>query len=363
MKKLLAVILVLSMTLVAFVGCAKEQSAPAPAPAPQDQPNDEPKQDEPKQDEPKQEEPLAEGEVKTGLAVVTSVEKSTDATADTEGVSESDSIVVAVTVDKDGKVVKAAMDIAQTAIKFNAEGKVTSDLAAVYKSKQELKEDYGMKKASKIGKEWYEQANAFADYAVGKTATEIGCIEADDADVVSSVTVEIDGFKDAFLKAIANAENLGAQAGDKLGIAINTKIDGSIDAADGKDGMTQAYSLYAATTFDADGKVTSSIFNGSQANVNFDAAGKITTDLTAPVLSKNELKEAYGMKKASKIGKEWYEQAASFAEYVVGKTSPDVVCIATDDGGHATDADLVSSVTFSIGTFQTLVDKAYSTAK
>ncbi len=355
MKKLLALILVLSMTLFAFVGCAKEQPAPAPQ--------------EPAKEEPKQEEPAtAEGAVKTGLAVITSVGKSKDAAADAEGTAQSDSVIVAVTVDKDGKVVKAAIDTAQTAIKFNAEGKVTSDLTASYKSKQELKEEYGMGKASSLKKEWYEQANALADFVVGKTIEEIKAIPTDDkgvttdADLVSSVTIKINGYKDAFEQAMANAQDLGANAEDKLGLGVLTTIEKSKDATD-KDGVAQAYSTYTATTFDADGKITSSIINASQANVNFDATGKITTDLTAPVLTKNELGDAYGMKKASKIGKEWYEQAAAFAEFIVGKTVEEVKGFATDETGHNTEADLVSSVTFGIDGFKLIVEEAFNTAK
>ena len=360
MKKLLALILVLSIALFAFVGCAKEQPAPAPS--------EEPKTEEPKTEEPKTEEPSAEGEVKTGLAVVTSLGKSKDAAADAEGTAQSDSVVVGVIVDSEGKVIKAAIDTAQTAIKFNAEGKVTSDLTTSYKSKQELKEEYGMVKASKIGKEWYEQANALAEYVVGKTAEEIKAIPTDagvptDADLVASVTIKIEGYQEALAQAIENAQALGADAEDKLGLGILTTIDKSKDATADAAGLAQAYSTYTVTTFDADGKITSSIMNASQANVNFDATGKITTDLAAPVLTKNELGDEYGMRKASKIEKEWNEQAAAFAEYIVGKTVEEVKAFETDETGHNTEADIVSSVTFGIDGFKLILEEALNTAK
>lgn len=360
MKKLLALILVLSIALFAFVGCAKEQPAPAPS--------EEPKTEEPKTEEPKTEEPSAEGEVKTGLAVVTSLGKSKDAAADAEGTAQSDSVVVGVIVDSEGKVIKAAIDTAQTAIKFNAEGKVTSDLTTSYKSKQELKEEYGMVKASKIGKEWYEQANALAEYVVGKTAEEIKAIPTDagvptDADLVASVTIKIEGYQEALAQAIENAQALGANAEDKLGLGILTTIDKSKDATADAAGLAQAYSTYTVTTFDADGKITSSIMNASQANVNFDATGKITTDLAAPVLTKNELGDEYGMRKASKIEKEWNEQAAAFAEYIVGKTVEEVKAFETDETGHNTEADIVSSVTFGIDGFKLILEEALNTAK
>ncbi len=155
---------------------------------------------------------------------------------------------------------------------------------------------------------------------------------------------------------------MGATADDKLGLGINTTIDKSKDAAADAEGQTQAYSIYTAATFDADGKITSNVIDASQATVKFDAAGKISTDLTAPVKTKVELGDEYGMRGASKIGKEWFEQAASFSEYVLGKTSEEVAAIAVD-GGKATDADLVSSVTVGIDEFQLVIEKAAATAK
>lgn len=359
MKKILALLLILTMSLFAFAGCAKEQPST-------EQPSEQPEAEEPGEEP--AEEPAGNG-VKTGLAVVTSVEKSKDAAADAEGLGQSDSVVVAVTVDADGKVIKAAIDTAQTKINFSTEGKVTSDLTAVYKSKQELKEEYGMATASSLGKEWYEQANALAEYFVGKTAEEIKAIPTDetgvptDADLVSSVTVKINDYKAAAEKAIANAQDLGAAADDKLGLGVVTTIDKSKDATAEAEGQTQASSTFAAATFDADGKITSSIIDAAQPTIKFDATGKITTDLTATVKTKNELGDDYGMRGSSGIGKEWFEQADAFTKYVVGKTAEEVKGLAVDEEGHATDADLTSSVTVSIDGFQEVIEKASSTSK
>jgi len=350
MKRIISLILVLAMSLFAFAGCAKGETQS------------------PVVNEPKTGEPSTGDAVKTGLAVITSIEKSKDATADAEGFGQSDSVVVAVTVDKDGKVVKAAIDTAQTKINFSTEGKVTSDLSSAYKSKQELKDEYGLKGASTLNKDWYEQANSLADYFAGKTVDEIKAIPTDtagvptDADLVSSVTIKINDYKEAVEKAVANAQDMGATADDKLGLGINTTIDKSKDAVAGAEGQTQAYSVYTATTFDATGKITSNVVDASEATVKFDDTGKISTDLTVPVKTKVELGDEYGMIGASKIGKEWYEQAASFSEYVLGKTSEEVVAMAVE-GGKATDADLVSSVTIGIDGFQVVIEKAASTAK
>ncbi|HQO94903.1 MAG TPA: hypothetical protein PK516_03510, partial [Sedimentibacter sp.] len=311
------------------------------------------------------EEPLAEGAVKTGLAVISSVEKSKDA-GEKDGLAQTDSVIVAVTVDKDGKIVQTIIDTAQTKIEFSKEGKIIPDLNTVFKSKQELKEEYGMGKASSIEKEWYEQANALAEYVKGKTVEEVKAIAVDEtgvtteADLVSSVTIKINPYKEAIEKAVANAENLGADASDKLGLGVITTIAKSKDATADAEGLAQAYSTYTVATFDADGKVTSSIIDASQANVKFDNTGKITTDLAVAPLTKVELGEDYGMKKASAIGKEWYEQADAFADYVVGKTVEEIKGIAVDESGHATEEDLVSSVTVGIVDLKTIFEKAYN---
>ncbi len=77
--------------------------------------------------------------------------------------------------------------------------------------------------------------------------------------------------------------------------------------------------------------ITSSIIDASITDVTFSKEGKITSNINAAIQTKNELGDAYGMKQASSIGKEWNEQAAAFAQYVVGKTLDDVKGIAVNE--------------------------------
>ncbi len=305
--------------------------------------------------------------VKTGLAVISSIAKSKDAGKE-DGLGQVDSTVVAVTVDKDGKIVKCAIDAAQTKINFSAAGKITTDLKKEFKSKQELKTEYGMNKASKIGKEWNEQADAFANYVVGKTVAEVKGIALNaegvpsDKELSATVSIHIADLTAAIEKAVNNAKDLGAKAGDKLGLGVATNISKSADAGE-KDGVAQAYSNYTATTFGADGKVTSCVIDASQSNVNFTKAGKITSDLKAPLKSKSELGADYGLAKASKIKKEWFEQTEALAKYVVGKTVDEIKGIAVNAEGVPSQAELTSSVTIHIGDYQAVIAKAVATAK
>lgn len=307
------------------------------------------------------------GALKTGLGIVTSIASSADA-GEKDGLAQTDSTVAAVLVDAQGKIVACKIDAAQTKINFSAEGKIVTPLDTVFKTKQEKKEEYGMKKASGIQKEWNEQADAFAAYVTGKTLAEVKGIALNeenrpaDAELSSSVTIHVNDLIAAVEKAVSNAQDLGAKSGDKLGLGIVTTIDKSTDAAADKDGLAQAYSTYTAVSFGADGKITSSIIDASQSNVNYNASGKLTTDKNTEVKTKNELGEAYGMKKASGIKKEWNEQAAAFAAYVKGKTLDEVKGIALKEGAPA-DAELASSVTVHVTDFITVIEKAAQDAK
>ena len=107
-----------------------------------------------------------------------------------------------------------------------------------------------------------------------------------------------------------------------------------------------------------DGVITSCTIDSLQAKVGFDAAGVITADLTAPVQTKNQLGENYGMVAWGGAIAEWDAQAASFAAYITGKTAADVAGIAVTETTAPAEADLAASVTIKIGGFQDLIAKA-----
>ena len=353
MKKLLTLLLSLTLVVSMLTACGKSDDGkkdPTVAPTKKAETTTAPTNA-----------PTTEGAAKTGLAVITSLEKSANP-GDADGLAQVDSTVVAVLVGADGKIISCKIDASQAKINFSKEGKLVTDLKTTFKSKQELGTEYGMTKASKIGKEWNEQANAFASYVEGKTVEEVKGIALkegvpSDADLASSVTIHVSDYIAAIEKAVANAQDLGAKSTDKLGLSVTTDLGQSKDASADAEGLAQAYSFYSAVTT-ADGKITSCYIDASQGSVNFDTKGTITTDLKVAPQTKQELKEAYGMKKVSKIGKEWNEQANAFAAYATGKTADEVKGIAISKEGLASDADLVSSVTVHVSPFITIVEKA-----
>ena len=125
--------------------------------------------------------------------------------------------MAATAFDADGLVVGTIIDTAQVRVDFDAEGKLTSDLEAELKTKKELKEDYGMKPVSEIGKEWYEQIAALEDWMVGKTVEEIVNMPVKERDpahqhvpdveeLTSSVTITVEGYLEAVQRSFDNAK-------------------------------------------------------------------------------------------------------------------------------------------------------------
>lgn len=304
-----------------------------------------------------------EGAVKTGLYIGTGLGESKNASAEEEGVVKYDVTVVAVTVDDNGVIRSCIIDSVGAEVKFDAAGAVTSDVKAQVLTKNELGENYGMKLYAGSAYEWYEQAAAVAQYAVGKTAEELksGVVnesdKAVDADLASVATIKIGSYVDGIIAAAESAQYMGAQAGDELRLAMMPGL-GSSKSADAENaGLAQLDMDVTALTM-ADGKITGCCIDSLQAKVNFDATGTITTDLTAPVQTKNQLGEGYGMKLYAGAAYEWNEQAAAFAAYVTGKTPAEVAGIAVNEDTKPTDADLASTVTVKVGGFLALIAKA-----
>ncbi len=305
---------------------------------------------------------VAEGAVKTGLAIVATA-TGANAEGETAGRVEYDVTVAAVTVDENGVITDCAIDSLGTTVNFDAAGALTTDIAAALSTKNELCDAYGMKAYAGAKYEWYEQAAALADFAVGKTVEEMKTGAIDETgkapagtDLASTATIYLGGYVSAIEQAVANAAQLGAQAGEELKIAVTAGLTDS-KAAEGENAGVAQLNLDAVALTEKDGVITSAQFDSVQAKVSFDAAGAVTADLSAPFATKNALGEAYGMKAYAGAKYEWNEQAANFAAYVTGKTAADVSGIAVSEG-KPSDADLSASVTIAIGGFQGLIEKA-----
>lgn len=142
------------------------------------------------------------------LSTLNTIKNSVGATAEKDGTAQLDCDIVALTK-KDGVITSCYIDSVQAKIAFDATGKITTDLSATVKTKNELGEAYGMVAWGGAKAEWNAQAAAFAAYITGKTAKEVAGISvtettkpADGTDLASSVTIAIGGFQALIAKAM-----------------------------------------------------------------------------------------------------------------------------------------------------------------
>lgn len=308
---------------------------------------------------------------KIGLGTITSIGKSKDKDGDKGPVGQVDSVIIAAAFDKDGKVVKVNIDNAQTKVEYSADLQVTTDAKGEFKTKVELGDEYGMKKASSIGKEWYEQAKALGDWMVGKSIDEIKGMKTKEkdaahpavpveADLTSSVTVTVQDYINGVEKAFNNAVDVQA-GGEKLGVGQSISISKSKGLDGDKTPTAQVDTTIVVGAFDKDGKVVGTIIDAAQTKIAFDKDGKVTSDKAADIKTKNELGEAYGMKQASSIAKEWNEQVKALGDWMVGKTVADIKGMKATDGVPA-EADLTSSVTVNSQGYINGIDEAFTKA-
>lgn len=308
--------------------------------------------------------------VKTGLGSVISIAKSASATADAPALAEADITTAAVTLGADGKIINVKLDVLQSKVNFDAAGQLTTDTAAAPQTKVELKDGYGMKKASGIGKEWYEQAAALEDWMVGKTIDEVMGMKLSDegtpaeADLTSSVSIHVNDYLNAVKEAVDNAKesDVKVTGKTKTGLGHTVSLAKSKSAAADAEGLAQTDDTFAAVTLDENGKIVNVVIDTAQVKINVDAQGAVTTDATAALKTKVELGDEYGMKKNSGIGKEWYEQIAELSKWMIGKTMEEVKGIKVSDEGTTTEADLTSSVTIHVSDYITAVTKAIENA-
>lgn len=126
------------------------------------------------------------------------------ATDDKDVNAEVDMTFVALTLDADGRVTSAIGDMAEPALTVASDGGVTAPDSI--RTKRELGDDYGMRQASGLGKEWYEHSEGFCDYLKGKNASEVAAIPADgsDADLAALCTISVDALQKAAGDAFGN---------------------------------------------------------------------------------------------------------------------------------------------------------------
>lgn len=360
MKKHFLLITALVLSLALLAGCTGTTVVVNECTCPSDSHQNPPT--EPVPSEPTPSEPAEQGALKLGLAIVPNISGSKSATAEENGKADYDMTLVAVLVNEAGQIHACILDSVGTSVAFDTAGQaVDFDPAKQILTKNELGDAYGMKAYGGAKYEWYEQAAALANFAVGKTVQQLrsGAIneagKAQDADLASVATIYLGGYVNAIEKAVANAQPVAALEGHTLKLATTSTVE--VTAGETEGSSAQLNLDVVAMTMDEQ-VITACVFDSIQAKVSFDGQGAIVGELTAPQ-TKNELGEAYGMKAYAGAKYEWNEQAANFAAYVTGKTAEQVAGISINEATKPADGtDLAATVTISVIGFMSLIAKA-----
>ena len=369
MKKFFAMLLLVCMIL-SLAACG-QQAAPAPAaeqPAAEEPAAEEAAPAEEAAEEAAPAEEPAAAEYKLGMGVVVKTDSSKT------GNAQVDATVAAVVTDAEGKIVAVKLDVAQNKMDIT-DGQVETEKE--FKTKLELGDDYNMVKFSSATHEWYEQAAAFEQYVIGKTADEVAGIETvlneeghnvvTDEALYASCSISVSDFQEAIVKACNDEQGMTFTADGefKLGLAIISTAEESVAATAEEEGVVKMYSDYAAVVVDAEGKILAALTDATQPQIKIDAAGEIG-DCTFNG-TKRELKEDYNMVKFSAATLEWYEQAWNFVNYAVGKTADELKAseLQLNEEGHMVfvDEELYASVSISVDGIIDVVVKAVDNAR
>ena len=295
------------------------------------------------------------GALRTGLGVVTT-------TVDDHRTGKLNTVAAAVLLDADGRLLDVVIDELETSISADGNGAVT--MPSDYRTKRQRGDSYPLAAASSLNRSWPEQADAFGSYLRGMTGEQVEKLETDkdgkptDADLLSGCTIAVETYRDAVVKACSQAKALGAAQGDTLALGMAAvNASSSLSATDDQDVNAEVDVTMAVLTTDDKGHVTSALCDVAEPGFTVGQDGGVVAP--EQVRTNCEQGDDYGMRKASALGKEWYEHAEGFSSYLKGKTASQIAAI-PDDGS---DADLAALCTISTTELQKAVLDALDSAK
>ena len=269
--------------------------------------------------------------------------------------------VASVVLNSEGKIVECRIDAVYNG--YNADYDNQEIYINNFKTKAELGYDYLMSTygQSTIGnntvKEWFEQARAFEQWVVGKTANEVahmelqtmpnGYIISADEDLLNAgCTIMITDFINAVVKACNDEQGMKfeANAPFTVGLGINNMDNGSSISSD--DGASIKMISYIATSVIVNGKIVAALNDAAYTAVEFNIDGEVINDGSINFKTNRELKENHGMSNlhidnnGDGICLEWYIQSNELSKYVVGMNESDLKNMRTQTvNGHTISAD------------------------
>lgn len=233
--------------------------------------------------------------------------------------------VAALVLDADGKIADCAVDELSFTVALEK---------GLPKPVEQLLSMLDMEEADtpETGRPWHEQAEAFCDYARGKTPAQITGLATTDgkSEEIAGCDLILTDIIQAVDRAAKEAKPRSVGAGDDLELALTAK------RADGATDEKPQYDVeMAAVTVGTGDRITGCVTDTLQAKLTV-AEGVFST-LTGGLKTKRQQGDGYGMKAASGIGREWYEQADAFDTFVVGKTAEELAATKLNSEGK-TDA-------------------------
>ena len=300
---------------------------------------------------------------KTGLGTVISVSaKNEDAAEETGASAQVNTTIVAATFDSNDTIVSVDIDVAQQKAAFDLEGQPAGSVDL--RTKIEKQGDYGMIGASAIGKEYFEQIDALEAWMTGKTLSEVVGMPTYERDASHTACPDVEDLKATctitvgdYLKALQEAYDTAVECATVpvktgYGVEITATVKGE-DAEAETGASVQINTNMMVVSTDAEGKVAAAILDVAQQKVAYDmdgVAGEV--DLRTKVEKGGD----YGMKGVSAIGKEYFEQAKAYTEWMTGKTVAEVLEMPTyeRDASHTACPDvedLKASVTITVGDY------------
>ena len=236
-------------------------------------------------------------------------------------------IALALVTDADGKIVAARFDSVEASLKVTDGEIATADRLT---TKVEKGADYtGMAAGS-----WADQAKAFEQFLIGKTAAEVAALDTS-AESVKGETPLVAGctmtsstpvFQALVAKAFAYERKVTFTTSETvtLGLAIDAKLTCSVEAG------AKVAADYAAVAIAGD-KVVASMIDSAEASYAFEYnADEEKYNVTASYKgTKNEQGDAYDSYAPMASGR-WYAQAQAFANTSVGKTAAELENLSTE---------------------------------
>ena len=171
-----------------------------------------------------------------------------------------------------------------------------------------------------------------------------------------------DASEAAEAPAPTETEPVAAEGALATGLAIVTSL-ATQDASAEEEGFSDFGITLAAILVDENDVIVDCAIDAIGHKFTFDATGALTSNITADVLTKNELGDDYNMKTYGGAIAEWYEQVDAFESYCIGKTLQEIQASALTAEGYAADADLATSATINLSDYVSALLAAHGNAQ